>query len=509
MKRLIVLNLVFLLLFTVPVAASKDSGFVVSTNDGLELTLDENGFIESLRVDDNEFVAEVSPIFWVRDFTPDYEIENLVFDSSFEFDDNGDGIADGWEEIAISGNKNISLDTENVHSGNFSLKMFSYAASKKPNEMGYISSAIPIEGGEEYCLSLFAMNDFGFLGPWVLSMSVYCIFYDSKGNEISREEIKIDHTLNSWKQFSKIFVSPSNAVKSRVAIIFIGPKINAIPGANKSTAWFDDVSLYKMPEKTKMKAAKGTIRKDENTLIYEGSLNELNFTARYQSNHDYIQIDGEIKGNGEEKAIDVYFLLPINAHQWKWWDDMRNWRQIDDGLYEMVVNADESSYLPLSPYPVSAITNDEIGLSIAVPLSKPRIFRIFYDADMNKFGISFSFGLSPLTNFNVVNFTIYLYKCDAEWGFRSALDRYYKFFPEYFDESIDPKFMNSTGEFSDFGIRILQGNFESENQAKLLPDYNKNNVYTAEYTLPTQFEPRSLQGIYEPSPNYTEWIELI
>jgi len=508
MKKIVAVGIAAVFLINFPVGNASNT-FAVATDDGLELDLNGDGVIENVKIDGKEVGSGAYQPFWIRDFTPDYEIKNLLYNGGFEIDEEGDGKADGWEEIAISGNKNISLDTENVYSGSHSLKMFSYAASKKPNGMGYISSAIPIEGGEEYCLSLFAMNDFGFLGPWVLSMSAYCIFYDNKGNEISREEIKIDHTLHSWKQFSRIFVSPSNAVKSRVVIIFIGPKINAIPGANKSTAWFDDVSLYKMPEKTKMKAAKGTIRKDENTLIYEGSLNELNFTARYQSNHDYIQIDGEIKGNGEEKAIDVYFLLPINAHQWKWWDDMRNWRQIDDGLYEMVVNADESSYLPLSPYPVSAITNDEIGLSIAVPLSKPRIFRIFYDADMNKFGISFSFGLSPLTNFNVVNFTIYLYKCDAEWGFRSALDRYYKFFPEYFDESIDSKFLNSTGEFSDFGIRILQGNFESENQAKLLPDYNKNNVYTAEYTLPTQFEPRSLQGIYEPSPNYTEWIELI
>ena len=508
MKKWLAFGIAFIFLFNMPHVLPTQSNFSISTDDGLLINFDENGSITDIIVDGMNVATKSSQPFWIRDLTPDYEINNLIYNGGFEIDENGDGRADGWEEIAISGNKNISLDTENVHSGNFSLKMFSYATSKKPNEMGYVSSAIPIEGGE-YCLSLFAMNDFGFLGPWVLSMHAYCIFYDGIGNEISREEIKIDHTLHSWKQFSRIFVSPSNAVKARVAIIFTGPKINAIPGANKSTAWFDDICFYKMPEKTKMMAAEGVMLKNGNKLIYTGSLNDLNFTAIYESKGKYIQIDGEIEGNGREKAIDVYFLLPVYAHEWIWWNDIRNWREIDNGIYEMVINADESSYLPLSPYPLAAITGNNVGLSIAIPLSKPRIFRIFYDANSNKFGISFNFGLSPLMKFHSVNFTIYLYKCDAEWGFRSALDRYYKFFPEYFNENIDLEFLNSTGEFVDFGVRFIQGNFEIENQAKLLPDFNRKNVYVTEYTLPTQFEPRSLQGIYEPSPNYTEWLELI
>ena len=315
MKTWIVFGISFMFLFNMP--SIQSNSFSIATNDGLQINFSENGDIIDIIVDGINIASEAYQPFWIRDFTPDYEINNLLYNGGFEIDENGDGKADEWEEIVINGKGNISLDSENVHSGNYSLKMFSYAANK-PNQMGYLSSVVSIEGGEEYCLSLFAMNDFGFLGPWTLSMYAYCIFYDGNGNEIGREEMKIDHTINSWKQFSKIFVSPSNAKEAKVAIIFSGPKINAIPGANMSTAWFDDACLYKMPEKTRMMAAEGIMREGENKLVYTGSLNELDFTANYESKQGYIQIDGEIKGNEEEKAIDVYFLLPIDAHQWKW-----------------------------------------------------------------------------------------------------------------------------------------------------------------------------------------------
>ena len=507
MKKLIVIGIFSSFLLTIPVNSMNNDEFVIATDDGLELTLNENGFIESIKIDENEIASKASQAFWIRDFTPDYEIKNLVYNPSFENDTDNDGIADGWTPYSISGEMDISLDEQIFHSGNKSLRMFSYSASKS-NQMAYISSPMLVKECVEYCLSVFVMNDFGFLEDWwTTSMYAYCIFYDDQGNKISQEEMQIHHTVNSWKQFSKIFISPENAEEAKIMLFFSGPKENTAPGMEKSTAWFDDICLYEMPEKTKMKAIEGIMKEEGNKLVYEGSFDGLDFIANYESRGSYIEINGEIEGN-EEKALDIYFLSPIDAEEWRWWDDIRNWREIEDGLYEMVVNADESSYLPLSSYPVSAITND-VGLSIAIPLSKPRIFRIFYDDNIKKFGISFSFGFSPLTKFKKVNFTIYLYKCDAEWGFRSALDRYYKFFPEYFDKSIDLKFMNSTGELADFGVRFVQGHFYYDNYAKYLPKLNENNIYACEYTLPSEFEPHSLQSIMEPSPNYEEFLDLI
>ncbi len=508
MKKLIVFGMVYSFLLTVPVNSMDSSEFIVATNDGLSLTLNENGFVESLKIEDNELVDEPSQAFLVRDFTPDHEIENLVFNPGFEDDSDGDAIADGWQPYSISGEMDISLDETNTHIGSKSVKMFANSSSQQ-NKMAYISSSISVKGDTEYMLSVFAMNDFGFLEDWwTLSMYVYCVFYDEQEEEIGQEELQLQHTLKTWKQFSKIIESPSNAEKAEIRLVFNGPKYMTQPGAESSTAWFDDICLYEMPEGTKITAVNGALKKEGNKLIYEGTFEGLNFCADYESKEDYIEINGKIENDGSEKALDVYFLLPLNMQGWKWWDDIRNPREIGDGIYEMTINADESSYLSLSTYPASAITS-EVGLSIAIPLSKPRIFRIFYDSTIKKFGISFSFGLSPLTKFQNVDFTVYLYKCDAEWGFRDAIKKYYNFFPEYFEKSISQELMNSSGEFADFGVRSVQGQFHNENYAKHLPELNEKNIYACEYTLPSAFEPKSLQSINEPSPDYEEFLNLI
>ena len=231
MKGVVIVGVIFVFLINPPLTLGENNNFIISTEDGVSLSLDENGWINSLKIDDNEVIDESSPVFYIRDLTVDYSIENLVLNPSFEIDDNDDGIADGWQLYALQGEMDISLDEQNIHSGNKSLKMFAPSANK-PNEMAYLSSSVEIEGGEEYCLSLFAMNDFGFLEWLTLSMYAYCIFYDSNGNEISREEMEIHHTVNSWKQFSKIFVLPADAKEVKIFLVFKGPKNNAIPGAS-------------------------------------------------------------------------------------------------------------------------------------------------------------------------------------------------------------------------------------------------------------------------------------
>lgn len=432
-------------------------GLTLSTYDGLRLTFNEHGFIESIKISNNELVDSPTPAFWIRDFTPDYKIENLIKNPGLENDIDNNGIADHWVVYNISGEMDISLDNDS-NTGSKSVKMAAQS-SKNQNKMAYASSLILVQENTEYLLSCYAKDDFGHLEDWwALSIYVYCIFYDEQ-EEIIQEELQIHHTLHSWKQFSKIIVSPSTAKKARIALVFYGPKDMTLPGITSSTTWFDDITFGKMPEETKIKAVDGALKRKRDTIVYEGSLDGLEFSAEYTSKGSYLEINGEIVNTRKtERALDISFLLPVDMQGWTWWDDMRTWRKIDEGIYETVINADESSYLPLSVYPTSAMT-DNIGLSLAVPLSKPRIFRIFYDSTLKKCGITFSFGLHPKTTFQSVDFTIYVHACDPEWGFRDALNRYYTYFPEYFERTVDSQFWNASWELADFGIRHIQGSF--------------------------------------------------
>ena len=59
----------------------------------------------------------------------------------------------------------------------------------------------------------------------------------------------------------------------------------------ENTAWFDDICLYEMPEETKMKAIEGELKEEGNKLIYEGSFEELKFSATYESKGKYVEIN--------------------------------------------------------------------------------------------------------------------------------------------------------------------------------------------------------------------------
>ncbi len=507
-KRIIISFLTILLLFQIPGQGIGE--YSISTEDNLNLVFREDGSIESLKIEGIEIIDHPSQVFYIRDLTPDYNIENLVYNPGFEIDDDNDGIADGWTPKTLQGSIDITLDNQNVYDGYKSLRMAAFSDDES-SQMAYISTSINISGDEDYCISIEVMSDFGFLDEkWDMSIYIYTIFYDILENEIGRDEFQIHHTMYTWKHVSKIIHTPINVNSVKIMIVFTGPNTQSIPDIDSCTVWFDDIVFYKMPDKTKIKPITGTLKQQNDKLIYNSVFENLEFKTTYESKGEYIETNIEIKNKQrEEKAMDLYFLLPIKNDNWIWWDDIRNHREIQNGIYEMTITADESSNLPLSIYPTSAITNKDIGLSIAIPLSKPRIFRIFYDTNLNKFGISFSLGLSPLTKFNTVNFTIYLYKCNAEWGFRSALDRYYKFFPQYFNKTIGPMFMNVSNPLADFGVRCIQGHYYYDNAARKLKYLNENNTYAFEYTLPNDYRAVSIQNTSDDTPDYEEFLGLL
>ncbi|MGB9608342.1 MAG: hypothetical protein ACPL7E_07385, partial [bacterium] len=58
----------------------------------------------------------------------------------------------------------------------------------------------------------------------------------------------------------------------------------------------------------------------------------LLFQAIYESHRDYIKVRGNIKDiSGNDRAITIYFALPIDAIGWFWWDDIETKLLIEEG----------------------------------------------------------------------------------------------------------------------------------------------------------------------------------
>ena len=188
------------------------------------------------------------------------------------------------------------------------------------------------------------------------------------------------------------------------------------------------------------------------TVVREAALDALSLrlAARYESTGELIRVKLTVGDtSGGDRGLLVRFALPIHADRWQWWDDMETVRQIGtSGTYERSQGMREFAALPewrdkpalnMGSHSVNfcSVITGPVGLCYAVPLDQPRIFRTGYDADKRLFYIVYDVALARETApSSTAELTFYLYRCDPDWGMRSALDRYYRLFPHFFAKHV-------------------------------------------------------------------------
>lgn len=140
-----------------------------------------------------------------------------------------------------------------------------------------------------------------------------------------------------------------------------------------------------------------------------------------------------------DRALTVRVALPLEAVGWTWWDDMGTSRAIEAGKhYDRLTRW--GGLREVSAYPFCGVGNGRVGVSAAVPVGEPQVFRLGYDATRQALEAEFDVGLSPETAKFPCRSTIRLlvYSHDPAWGFRSAMQRYYELFPEYARRRVGP-----------------------------------------------------------------------
>ncbi|MBM4081784.1 MAG: hypothetical protein FJ278_18915, partial [Planctomycetes bacterium] len=173
----------------------------------------------------------------------------------------------------------------------------------------------------------------------------------------------------------------------------------------------------------------------------------LAVNATYKGLGHSIEISGAIADlRGEDRAVTVYFALPVADAPWQWWDSMSKARVEVDERGELACLETRMGYGlggAHSKYPLGAITWPERGgLTLAVRMDEPVIHRIAYNPKLRLFFIALDFGLVPEKRtdgrpLSEASFRILLYRHDPAWGFRSALQRYYEFFPDFFTKRVN------------------------------------------------------------------------
>ena len=163
-------------------------------------------------------------------------------------------------------------------------------------------------------------------------------------------------------------------------------------------------------------------------------------TAAYRACADRIEISGTVADRRRsDRALTLYFALPLRGDGWTWWDSVSSPRRANGDEELAYLEGDMACGLhgAHSEYPIGAVTSGAGGLTLGVRMDEPVIHRIACNPSLRLFYIAFDFGLTSGRthsgrSLSEAPFRILLYRHDPRWGFRSALDRYYHMFPQFF-----------------------------------------------------------------------------
>jgi hypothetical protein len=207
----------------------------------------------------------------------------------------------------------------------------------------------------------------------------------------------------------------------------------------------------------------------------------LELDMKIISGENAIHFEGQVKDRTRKpRAISLVFVLPIAAEGWEWGDHLRGSRRIDaNNEFVSLVDMGTGGNGKLSRYPFACIFSKEMGLGMGIDLGSPCQYRLGYSSGGGLFYLAFDFGLHPQTKHfpSAAPFQFVLYRTDPKWGFRSAADRYYRIFPEYFlvrsrDQGIWMPFtdVSTVAGWQDFGFKYHEGtnNIPFDDEAGIL-----------------------------------------
>ena len=153
----------------------------------------------------------------------------------------------------------------------------------------------------------------------------------------------------------------------------------------------------------------------------------VDFKGSFESRGGYLEATGTLRNTSQEdRLITTYVVLPIAKEGLQWGGSISTSEPAGiTGKFEFAH----------TKYPLSTLTLPGIGgLSLAIRLDEPVRYRLAYSPEFQAYFAAFDIALTaekPEAKFRTI-----LYRHDPAWGFRSALQRYYDFFPAFFEKRV-------------------------------------------------------------------------
>lgn len=183
---------------------------------------------------------------------------------------------------------------------------------------------------------------------------------------------------------------------------------------------------------------------------------KLKLDSAVKAAADHIAISGRITDlTGQDRAVSLAFALPVDARNWQWGQHIRQARRIGrqggatDSEYSNTVAFDAGANGLHSLYPLANVHDASSGLALALDMNYAAQIRIAYNAATRQFYIVYDFGLAPEKS--SAEFRFVLYRTDPQWGFRDAVQKLYRVFPDMFAVRAENRTQGLWMPFSDVG----------------------------------------------------------
>ncbi len=168
-----------------------------------------------------------------------------------------------------------------------------------------------------------------------------------------------------------------------------------------------------------------------------------------------------------DRALSVYYALPLQAVGWRWHDNVRESRAIEpDGVYQNVVPCGVGATGQTSRYPFACVSVPDEEHSLLVP--QPRVCHLAYDARVGELYAAFDIAVTQDAR---TPGRATVAACDAVtpdgWGLRATAQLFYALLPQYFDRTRVPRNQGNWMAFTkissvqqpeDFHFAVHEGN---------------------------------------------------
>lgn len=210
----------------------------------------------------------------------------------------------------------------------------------------------------------------------------------------------------------------------------------------------------------------------------------LELDANFTAEEDCVHVTGTVKDltrdyNG--RGIQLSYAIPLSATGWSFQTDLAHNFTVNGAVYKhlgwvdgsWMSNVDWESEAH-SYYPAAALTCGDYGIGIAADMDFPTYWELEYNATTNQLVITYQLGLTSEAP-DSAKFGFTLYKLDdPTWGFRSAMSKYTKIHPEYYETRatehgswIAWQDLSNVPNIEDFNLQFKQAGFDSVAQADI------------------------------------------